>query len=204
MGYWNSYKENLYIGRAVLPHRYLLFGLVIPTFWTVYLCAISIGVMARPEGAIVDWWVGNVTESFAVVRKTESTLVERGVSKQIRDFALFAYSALIFNIVLNFLIQSIICFFAKSDNAAARAFVISIRKNLKLDPRFYFGMSFVFFASLLYFFVFHFGFELLSFRSRDSIVEIYFLTNFILFAGLQYFLGAVVMIAVVFLREKLM
>jgi hypothetical protein len=59
------------------------------------------------------------------------------------------------------------------------------------------------FLVLVYFFLFQIGFEPKTFRRSGPFGELYFMANFIIIAGLQYFLGTLVMIAVVLLREKL-
>jgi hypothetical protein len=202
MGYWKTYKANL---RTSLPlaRRDYIAGLIVPVMLTLYLWAIGDGVLARPGGIVVEWWIQFVSENFSVVTRTKLSLTDLGASKQIQDFSTFAFSVFVFGMFLNLIVQFSISFCVKADELVVRSFVDNIRENRRLDPRVYLTLVLIFFATMNYLILVEIGFDPAPLRQRRILDEFYFISNFLAGLVLQYVLGNFIIISVVLGRKKL-
>lgn len=205
MGYWETYKQNFLTGGGVLVRRYHSIGLVVPVFSTLYLWAIGAGVWNRPEGVAVEWWMQFVAETFSIVGKTEAELAKLGVSREIQEFSTFGFALLVFGVTLNAVVQGIVCFFARADKSAASVFVAKVRKNLRMDPRFFLFLCFIASAVFVQILFFDVGFDPTSYRFRRKYVfsEFYFLMDFLGGFAIQYFIGILVTTWIVLLKEEI-
>lgn len=204
MGYWETYKKNYLVPRKrILLRRDQLIGTVVPILLIAYLWAIGEGVVQRPSGPLVEWWIHFISGTFSIVEKADSSLAGFGASKKMRDFSVLAFSLLVFGMFLNLIVQFFIGIFAKPDEQAAKALIDHLRKNIKLNPRAFLALTFIFLATMIYLLLVEIGFDPARLRKGSILGEFYFLSNFLTGLAMQYALGSSMIMAIVLRRLKL-